>query len=107
MDLKKFSPKDAKIIRDNPGRTADELLDLGLSQKATQRLKDAASSTNVQVLQPVMVEALPSPKEKRYNPELKSIVRLMNMNTGRVVSIGHRTAERLIEAFPNQFKIAS
>lgn len=54
MDNKAYSPKDAKIIRDNEGKTPYELLELGLSQKAFTRLtsdlaEQAAAPTASQV----------------------------------------------------------
>jgi len=44
MDLSAYAPKDAKLIRDNEGKTAYELLNLGLSQKAYERLTENRES---------------------------------------------------------------
>jgi len=38
MDLSKYSAKDAKIIKDNPGKTPFELARLGLSPRGFERL---------------------------------------------------------------------
>lgn len=38
MKTQRFAPKDAKIIREHEGATPDQLLALGLSKKAYQRL---------------------------------------------------------------------
>lgn len=56
IDTSNFGPKDAKIIRENPGKDAYQLAELGLSNKAFERLttgdykevseEEAANETN-------------------------------------------------------------
>lgn len=38
MKTQRFAPKDAKITREHEGNTPEQLLELGLSKKAYQRL---------------------------------------------------------------------
>lgn len=49
MEDLKLAPKDAKIYRENPGKTPYELKELGLSNPAFERLM-AQASTNVTVI---------------------------------------------------------
>jgi hypothetical protein len=44
IDVKNFSPKDAKLIRENEGKSIYELLQLGISQKAGDRLAEMGYS---------------------------------------------------------------
>lgn len=48
MDLSKFGPKDAKIIRENPDLMPYELLAKGLSNKAFERLTGSDTTNNVE-----------------------------------------------------------
>lgn len=46
IDLKKFSPKDAKLINEHEGKSIYELLQLGISQKAGDRLAEMGYNGN-------------------------------------------------------------
>ncbi|PUZ25022.1 hypothetical protein DCC81_11960 [Chitinophaga parva] len=56
MEDLKLAPKDAKIYRENPGKTPYELKELGLSNPAFERLM-AQTSTNVTVIADPNLEA--------------------------------------------------
>lgn len=95
MKTKRFSPRDAKLIRDNPDKDPDELLELGLSQKAYSRLQEKQD----EILQPVSItKSAPAQQQK-------SIVAMSNMRTGRVVHIGYKAASMLSAKYPKEFKI--
>lgn len=52
------------------------------------------------VVQPDTVEVLPI-----QQPATSGIVKLSNLRTGRIVSIGAKAALMLSEKYPNEFKI--
>lgn len=56
MEDLKLAPRDAKIYRENPGKTPYELKELGLSNPAFERLM-AQASTNVAVIADPTLEA--------------------------------------------------
>ena len=61
MNLKNYSPKDARLLKDNEGKTPDELLVLGLSQRGYRRLLEdniAVEQSNSATLQPLSVESV-------------------------------------------------
>ncbi len=94
MKTKRFAPKDAKIIREHPELSPEELLELGISQKAYKRLNELQES----VIQPMSIEQV-QPKQA------PSVVRLSNMRTGRVVRISYKAAKMLSTKYPKEFKI--
>lgn len=103
----RFSPKDAKIIRDNQEKTAEELLALGLSQKAYSRLKES-SDENAAVndpIQPVSVEQVDIARSFNVNMPHDGQVKLHNLSTGNVVAMGHKSAVLLSTKYPQSFKI--
>lgn len=93
MKTKRFAPKDAKIIKEHPDSSPEQLLELGISKKAYQRLKEEQ-----EVLQPVKVEQV-------QPHQVPSIVRLSNTRTGRVVRISYKAASMLSTKYPKEFKI--
>ncbi len=101
METKKLSPKDAALLRNNPGATPEELLPLGLSKKGYEKLQ-AATATQIQ---PVSVEqadtAAPAAKPATVPPKL---VKLQNLNTGLVVTLSYKTATMLANNYPNSYK---
>ncbi len=99
MKTQRFAPKDAKIIREHEGATPEQLLELGLSKKAYQRLLAQQESHN-NILQPVKVEQL-QPDDV---PE-PTTVQLHNKKSGRVVQMGYKSAKMLAAKYPEEFKI--
>lgn len=97
MKTKRFAPKDAKLIRENEGASPEQLLDLGLSPKAYQRLVDA-SNHFAEAIQPVKVEQLPTTPPP-------SVVQLHNRKSGRVVRMGYKSATMLSQKYPEEFTI--
>lgn len=59
IDTSAFAPKDAKIIRENPDKEVYELITLGLSEKASNRLLDGDYKEIADVKEPVKQEAKP------------------------------------------------
>ena len=99
MKTKRFAPKDAKIIREHPDSSPEQLLEMGVSQKAYERLKALLEiKQGTTVLQPIKVEQVQSERSP-------AIVRLSNMRTGRVVRISHKAANMLSTKYPKEFKI--
>ena len=92
MTQKRFAPKDAKIIRDNPGKSPEELTASGLSKNKR--------------IEPVKIEqaALPA---KATGRTPNHVVRLLNKATRVVVELGFRTASALSKHNPNQYQILS
>ena len=116
VDTKDFQPKDAKIIRDNVDKSPYELLELGLSQKAYDRLaageyktieavqeeplqpaavekatKQHSASENA-VIQPSKVESFEEVVKGKpaaatsKNNDLRSVVKIRDKQTGEVIS---------------------
>ncbi len=98
MKTRRFAPKDAKIIRENKDASPEELLELGLSKKAYQRLITPQEDDTI--LQPVKVEAL-EPKDQ----PTPTTVQLHNRKSGRVVRMGYKSAKMLSDKYPEEFKI--
>ena len=106
MTQKKFSPKDAKLIRDNPDKSPEELAILGLSKAAYGRFTAKVPVLADGPLQPVKIEhASLSAKAAGRIPN--HIVRLLNKATQVVVELGFRTASSLSKQYPNQYQILS
>jgi hypothetical protein len=55
IDLTGFAPRDAKLIKDNEGKSIYDLLQLGLSQKAADRLGEI-NYDEKQYVKPVTIE---------------------------------------------------
>ncbi|OSZ79112.1 hypothetical protein CAP35_12925 [Chitinophagaceae bacterium IBVUCB1] len=110
MNITKYSPKDARIIRDNEDKTPDELLALGLSQRGYRRLLEhtiEVEETRSAVLQPVSVEAV-SLTHVRISPaDMPARINLHNKKTGRVVMMGYKAATMLAEKYPNEFELVA
>lgn len=110
MNLKNYSPKDARLIKDNEGKTPDELLTLGLSQRGYRRMLEESidvEQTNGTTLQPLSVEAV-----NLHAVVLKAIdnrrrVNLHNRKSGRVVLMGYKAAAMLAEKYPNEFELVA
>jgi hypothetical protein len=70
IDLTQFGTRDAKIIRENEGKTPYELLELGLSNKAYQRLtgEPMAELKQEQPSEPVATSAF-TPEVPVFTPE--------------------------------------
>jgi hypothetical protein len=104
METKKFSPKDAALIRRHPGASPDALLQLGLSKKAHKRLLAAQSATHT-VIEPVSVAAIPQAANKQTPKTTPKTARLHNLRTGLIVTMSHKAAIRLSAAYPNTYKL--
>jgi hypothetical protein len=106
MTQKRFSPKDAKIIRDNPGKSPGELTALGLSKAAYGRLVTQPPVSIDTPIQPVKIEhaALPA---KATGRTPNHVVRLLNKATQVIVELGFRAASSLCKHNPNQYQILS
>jgi hypothetical protein len=103
MEAKKFSPKDAKLIRENPGKSPGELSSLGLSKSAYNKLTE--NTVTVAILEPVKVETLVQRLQAARTPN--HVVRLLNKSTNVVVELGHRAANSVKKMCPDQFEILS
>jgi hypothetical protein len=104
METKKFSPKDAALIRKHPGASPDALLDLGLSKKAYARLVAAQSNTHT-VIEPVSVTVIPQEADRQTAKTTPKIARLHNLRTGLIVTMSYKAATRLSAAYPNTYKL--
>ncbi|WP_276135020.1 hypothetical protein [Polluticoccus soli] len=104
METKKFSPKDAKLIRDNPHSAPEELSTLGLSKAAYNRLTEN-TVTSIQNLQPVKVEAAPQQPQPGRRPN--HVVRMLNKATNVVTELGYRAALSVSSTYPDKFEILS
>ncbi len=110
MNLKNYSPKDARLIKDNEGKSPDELLALGLSQRAYRRLLEEAidiEQTASAVLQPLSVEAINLKAVQAPKGELPKRINLYNKKSGRVVLMGYKAAAMLAEKYPNEFELVA
>ena len=110
MNLKNFSPKDSRLIKDNEGKTPDELLTLGLSQRGYRRMleegievEQSASAT----LQPISVEAINLKPVALSAADRPKRVNLHNKKTGRVVLMGYKAAAMLVEKYPHEFEMVA
>ena len=99
METKKLSPKDAAVLRNNPGADPQELLALGLSKKGYEKLQVAAAPQ----IQPVSVEQAEAAPAKQATATPK-LVKLQNLNTGLVVVLSYKTATLLSTNYPNSYK---
>lgn len=121
IDVSTFGPKDAKIIKDNPGKTPYELQDLGITGKAFDRLLagdyteiDESGSVprnpeikeeNSSVVKPASVKKveskvqLTSPKQyaKQSISGKTGQVQVLNRRTGKVVKVSANAAQRLMK----------
>lgn len=104
METKKFSPKDAKLIRDNPGNSPEALLTLGLSNAAYNRLRENIV-TSTQKLQPVKVEA--APQQMPTGRKSNHVVRMLNKSINVVTELGYRAAVSVSNIYPDKFEILS
>lgn len=108
MNTKKFSPKDARILKDNEGKTPDELLALGLSQRGYRRLLEDSvevEQTNSTLLQPVSVQAV-SLKPVPISPaDMPKRINLHNKKSGRTVLMGYKAAAMLADKYPHEFEL--
>lgn len=129
VDVSKFGPKDAKIIRENEGKTPYELLELGLSQKAYDRLisgeaketvskateeetVETANATTSNVVKPSSVKiiepkvTLTSPTEYRQQKAKaqSGTVKILNRRTGKVVTLSANAANRLLKN-PKEYQL--
>lgn len=115
-NLKGFAPKDAKIIKQNSDKTPYELLALGISHKAYERLLeqeptptkednttvDASMVENTEgKLQPTKVEKVEYQKATDTKQISKAVqnsssVRVKNIETGKVISTSQYFAKILI-----------
>ncbi len=110
MNLKKFSPKDTRLIKDNEGKTPDELLALGLSQRGYRRMLEdsiAVEHLNGTMLQPVSVETINLKAVTLPKGEMPKRVNLHNRKSGRIVVMGYKAAAMLAEKYPNEFELVA
>lgn len=110
MNLKNFSPKDARLIKDNEGKTPDELLTLGLSQRGYRRLLEDSIDVEQTVsatLQPISVEAVNLQAVVLQAIDTRKRVNLHNKKSGRVVLMGYKAAAMLAEKYPNEFEMVA
>lgn len=108
MNIKKFSPKDARIIKDNEGKTPDELLTLGLSQRGYRRmLEDSVEveQTNSTLLQPVSVQAVSLTPVSISPADMPKRINLYNKRSGRTVLMGYKAAAMLADKYPHEFEL--
>lgn len=103
MNPAKFSPKDAKIIRDNPAKSPAELLVAGLSKKAFERLKAERVLSTVVDIKPVKVESAKDIVLISRKPETKFML-LKNLRTKIVTKVSSRTANMLLSVYPKEYK---
>lgn len=126
MDTKGFSPKDAKIIRENEGKSVYELTMLGLSSKAAERLNQAIEDTIPETpitsteesfkkndiavndtVAPITIEKKhiqpAKPVLTDYSPK-KGSVKVFNANTGLTVSMSKGVADILTTKYPSIYK---
>lgn len=110
MNLKNYSPKDARLLKDNEGKTPDELLVLGLSQRGYRRLLEdniAVEQSNSATLQPLSVEAINLHAVVLQTADNRKRVNLHNRKSGRVVLMGYKAATMLAEKYPNEFELVA
>jgi hypothetical protein len=103
MDLKKFSPKDAAVIRRNPGKSPKALLEMGLSRKAYERLQEEAVNVSAAILEPVRIEKKASTTTGMVNQLLTR--RIQNLRTGNILNLRSKTVELLLSVYPNEYKL--
>lgn len=99
-----FSFKDKKIIDSNPDKTPYELLELGLSNKAYEKLlQEPIAKPSTPELQPVKVA-----KETITTVPKKSggIVTIFNSVTNRTVSMNSAFAAMLVSSQPKIYRYA-
>lgn len=124
-DLSSFGPKDQKILRENPGKTPYELAELGLTNKAFERLlagempdletkeeapepksKAPTSTQQENITKPSSVRKvenkvqLTAPKDyihQKVNLKGKQ-VQVLNKRTGKVVKLSAHAAQRLLKS---------
>lgn len=132
MDNSKFAPRDQKIITENEGKTPYELLELGLSEKAYNRLLDIEATANT-VKEPIAQkeEAKPAKQESEVvTPNVRAVeekskvkhtapekykaqkiaagsdkVSVLNKRTGKVILMKASFAARLLKN-PNEYSLA-
>ncbi len=97
MKPQRFAPKDAKIIREHEGATPEQLLELGLSKKAYQRLL-AQQESPIDILQPVRVEQL-----KPDNVHEPTDVQIHKKKRGRGVQMGSKSAKMIAAKYHEDF----
>lgn len=103
MNPLKFSPKDAKIIRDNPGKSPDELLELGLSLKAFARLPEPSDKMPAPVAaSPIIIPVSVQSAAKEIHG---NTVKLKRLKEDTVVEMGFRSAQMLASKYPKEFRI--
>lgn len=110
MNLKNYSPKDARLIKDNEGKTPDELLAIGLSQRGYRRLLEDSieiAQSNSATLHPVSVEAVNLQAVKLPSEPLPRRINLYNKKSGRAVLMGYKAAAMLAEKYPNEFELVA
>jgi len=129
MDTQKFAPRDQKIITDNEGKSPYELLELGLSEKAYNRLLEIEANANTvkvdapkqeskvkqdsEVVKPNVRAVDEKSKVKHTAPEQYKAqkvaaghdkVNVLNRRTGKVTTMKASFAARLIKN-PNEYAI--
>lgn len=134
IDTGTFAPRDAKIIKENEAKTPYELLELGLSEKAYQRMisgdykekkeepsKETPKQETAQVVQeeksnivkPKSVQEVPTSKTKLTAPNVYKAqkvasnvgsVNVYNKRTGSTVKMSVSAANRLAKQ-PNIYQI--
>ena len=129
MDLSNFSNRDAKIIRDNPTKTPFELVRLGLSPRAFERLLNESKEAIKEEKPPIQMppakeesEGSDKPKEMQaesvqqvimnqpnrvndYRPANSSGQRTVVGPTGLPQKMNAKRAIQLTTKYPNEYKL--
>lgn len=134
IDIKTFSPKDAKVLRENKGVSPYELVSSGLlSEKAYKRLLEdpdidfgdpkkepkelvleVEETPKQSVPKPIIQEVAPRFKPvlskpttvKKVNKAHKDSVWVLNKRTGKHILMARSSAQRLAK-YPNEYTIIS
>lgn len=102
MNTLTFSNRDNKIIKDNPGKTAYELLMAGLSKKAFSKLVAALEMPGKEI-EPLSIETTGKVTVLRSKVN-KKFVLLRNLRTEIVTRVSNRTADMLLRIYPKEYK---
>lgn len=103
MNTIKFSPKDTRIIKENPSKSPDELLAAGISKKAYERLKAEYRQVPMQNIVPVKVEAIQGAAIIKQKQPQKFVL-LRNLRTGLTARLRKVTADMLLSTYPKNYK---
>lgn len=113
-----MTAKDQKLIEANPGKTAYQLLELGLSQKGFTELSGMQQTARTAPTYTPKNELIPEKVELTAKhiaqpvlmPHVAAInvsdtVQLYNKKTGKTTSIQRVNAQKMARKYPNEFQI--